>query len=116
MKPKINFILTVSFLSALTSCSLRYLDAPPVGVQDRWLKDNFTPNDIYHALLACGFEPSSRNEALRFLVDKCMLSQGFIFIDSPYGEQGSICMYPDYQLRPSCQSLKSKKFKNQSKD
>jgi hypothetical protein len=107
MMQLIRLGLIATLICALAACGLRYIDAPPVTAEDRWIKNGLTKNDIYRALIACGYDRSSRNEAQRAEVDKCMLSGGFIFIDSPYGQQGAICKYPEYQNRPSCQSIHS---------
>jgi hypothetical protein len=103
--------IAIILVSPLFACGLRYIDAPPVTQESRWIKNGFTKNDVYRALNTCGYDRSLRDETQRAAVDNCMLSLGFTFIDSPYGEQGSICMYPEYQQRPSCLSLD--KFKNQ---
>lgn len=99
-------VVIVALSSVLASCGLRYIDAPPVTAEVRWIKAGHTKNDIYRVLVACGYDKSTRNDGQRVDVDKCMLSRGFVFIDSPYGQQGAICKYSDYQYLPSCQSLK----------
>lgn len=103
----LRMVVIVALSSSMVSCGLRYIDAPPVTVEDRWIKDGHTRNDIYRVLVACGYDKSTRNDDQRVAVDKCMLSRGFVFIDSPYGQQGAICKYSDYQYLPSCQSLKT---------
>jgi len=112
MKPFLRLGLIVTLSCVLASCGLRHIDAPPVTAEDRWIKNGFTANEIYRALVVCGYDRFSRNEAQQVEVDNCMLSSGFVFIDSPYGQQGAICKYPEYQHRPSCQSLKKTREHN----
>lgn len=98
------FFLIVASV-ALTACGLRYIDAPPVTQEDRWIKEGYNKNAIWRALNVCGYDRSTWNMKQQIKVDECMLSQKFIFIDSPYGEQGSICKFPDSKELPSCRYL-----------
>ena len=109
MSQFLRLVVIVALSSALASCGLRYIDAPPISVEDRWIKDGYSKNDIYRVLIACGYNKATRNNDQQIFVDKCMLLRGFIFIDSPYGQQGAVCKYADYQHLPSCQSLKNQR-------
>jgi hypothetical protein len=109
MEQFLRLIVIVALSSGLASCGLRYIDAPPITIEDRWIKDGHSKNDIYRAVIACGYDRATRNNDQQISVDKCMLSRGFIFVDSPYDQQGAICKYADYQHLPSCQSLKNEK-------
>jgi hypothetical protein len=91
------------------SCSLQYIDAPSLDQEDRWIKEALNKKDIARYLANCGYDEPTWSIAQQERVDSCMLLQGFIFIDSPYGRQGSRCKHPMYQTLPSCQSLKNQK-------
>lgn len=99
---KITMIL-VSF--CLTSCGLKYIDHPGPKPEDLWVKNGVSRNDISRVLKQCGYNNSTWTIAQQEKVDKCMLSQSFVFTDSPYGDFGSLCKYSDYQELPSCRSL-----------
>ena len=53
----------------------------------------------------CGYKKVGLTEVLRIETDRCMLSKEFKYTDIRYGGEG-ICDFPQYQQRPSCQSLK----------
>ena len=108
MKQLMRLWILVVFSLALPSCGLRYIDAPPVTDEDRWIKPGLNKNDVWRALTACGYDAPTWTKSQQVGVDNCMLSNGFTFIDSPYGQQGAICKFPDYQHFPSCQSLKNR--------
>lgn len=125
----IRFGLTAIFCCTLTSCGLQYVDVSPPREEARWIKDGVTKNDMYlalleggrgrdilannyRALLACGYDKRAWSIAQQEAVDNCMLSTGFVFIDSPYGQHGARCNFPEYQNLPSCQSLKKTREHN----
>jgi hypothetical protein len=106
MKRTFYSCITVILIGILPACMLRYIDAPPVVEKDRWIKKGFSKDDVSRELDECGYSRTIIDETQRRIVGACMLSKGFVFIDSPYGTQGAICIYPKYQKRLSCQSLK----------
>lgn len=93
----------------ITSCGLRYIDAPSPNEEDRWIKNGFTKQTIRSALVDCGYDIPKWSVSQQEQVDTCMLSKAFVFIDSPYGQQGAQCKHASYQHLPSCQSLKNQR-------
>ena len=109
------FLNLIFFSGILISCGLQNFDAPPVTAEDRWIKKGYTKNDIWNALTLCGYDNRSQDEMQREKVENCMLEKRFIYIDSPYGEQGAVCKYLEYEHRPSCQSLRKRMNGNEEK-
>lgn len=97
--------LIAALVYAMAACGSQY-STKAVGEGDRWVKKGYVKNDIWRALVDCGYDRSSWNVTQQEAVDKCMLSRGFIFIDSPYGKYHAVCDSPRNQHLPSCQSLK----------
>lgn len=104
----IKFLTSLLLIVFLSSCALQYLDAPSPSEEDSWIKKGLSKNDIVFYLEKCGHKESTWNMQQQEKTDKCMLSHKFIFIDSPYGETGSICKFLEYKNLPSCKSLNSK--------
>lgn len=100
-----TFIFLLFSVSA-TGCSLKTIDAPPVTIEDRWVRQATSKFEVKTNLMECGYVRKEWSESLATKVDNCMLSKGFKFIDSPYGQQGAICIHEEYKNRPSCKSLK----------
>ncbi len=95
----------VPLSALLTSCGLKHFDAPPVTEENRWIKSGYSTNQIWQELVICGYDPKAWNMDQQVKVDECMLSRDFIFIDSPYGKQGSACKFQSNKNLPSCKSL-----------
>jgi hypothetical protein len=72
-----------------------------------WIKKGYNKDAIWRVLSVCGYDRSTWNMEQQVKVDECMLSQDFIFIDSPYGEQGSICTFFSNKELPSCRFLEN---------
>lgn len=107
---KFIFVGTTTVLSFwITACSLQYIDAPSPNEEDRWIKSGFTKQTIRSALIGCGYDIPNWSVRQQEQVDICMLARGFVFIDSPYGQQGAQCKHAAYQHLPSCQSLKNQR-------
>lgn len=106
MTQYLRLLVIAALGAALASCGIRHIDAPALTPEDRWIKSGQAKNDIWRALRACGYDGATRDNDQRVAVDRCMLEAGFVFIDSPRGQYGAICGFPQYQHLPSCQSLK----------
>lgn len=103
-----RLILVWSVLALQVACGLQYIDRPLPREADLWKKVNFSRQEIDRALWEeCGYKNKGWTIDLQEKVDLCMLSKGFTFIDSPYGDFGSRCKHDEYKHLPSCQSLKN---------
>lgn len=101
-----RFFIFFLLSELLAGCSLKTIDAPPITIEDRWVRQATSKVEVRKNLVECGYVRKEWTELIAAKVDSCMLSKGFQFIDSPYGEQGAICIHDEYKNRPSCKSLK----------
>lgn len=125
---KFLFLICAGVL--MSSCSLHKMDWPTADVQDKWQKPGYTKNDVARFLWKdCGYkndrelakekpglDPKAFQrewDTMMVRAEECMLANGFVYVDEPDGFVGGICKYPDYQHRPSCQSLKKTREQTQ---
>lgn len=102
----IGFVWIPAWLLMGSGCGIQYMDKPSLHQSDRWVKSGNSKKDIEKALADCGYDEPKWDIGQQENVDICMLSRGYIFIDSPYGSINSRCKHVPYQHLPSCQSLK----------
>ncbi len=101
-----RFLRVIFIFITISSCGLRHIDAPPLSEEDSWVKNGYKKFDIWKALQACGYDRNTWSMEQQIKVDECMLSRNFVFIDSPYGQQGSMCKFQSNENLPSCKSLR----------
>lgn len=100
---------------AVYGCGLQYIDAPPLGPEDRWVRQGFSKRQVLEFYKArCGGDVKEWSYQKAVEIDNCMLGSGFIFIDSPYGTARALCRKDrneDFMSLPSCQSLRARSNK-----
>lgn len=108
MNSKFAIIFIITCLCA--ACSLSEMGDPPLDAGDRWIKEGLNREQVRRAYIKCGYNESNWNMKIQKDIDNCMLSNNFIFIDSPYESVHRQCkdIYPKFQRLPSCQSLRAR--------
>ncbi|WP_041959932.1 hypothetical protein [Sulfurospirillum arsenophilum] len=87
---------------------------PPPQTHEIWIKEGYSPTDVYHALLECGYNKSynqthglTDNEIAEGQL--CMLKNGFRYRNP---KNHILCDYARYKDLPACQEyIKQKEIK-----
>lgn len=123
-----RLLVLLSCAVLMPSCAVTYMDWPSSSEWDHWNKNDLKRNDVMHFFInVCGLKSNrelraddprlsgnelvERRKSILINAEKCMLNNGFIYVDKPEGfiesKNGGRCRFEDSQQYPSCQSLKS---------